>query len=107
MKDTLEKWEVDLSDTNGHGGWTVKAGIHIIATVYANIVKAPRKNGDMAKLEANQESIANARLIASSPELLEACKQVHNLISYPVMGIDLFHKIREILEQAIIKAEGK
>ncbi len=107
MKHIFGKWEVDLSDTNGHGGWTIKTESHNIATVYANIVKSPRKDGDMAKLEENQESIANARLIASSPELLEACKQVHNLIAYPVMGIDLFHKVREILEQAITKAEGK
>ncbi len=40
-------------------------------------------------------------------DLLATCKQVHNLIAYPVMGIDLFHRVREILEQAIAKAEGK
>ena len=104
MKDTLEKWEVDLSDTNGHGGWTIRCGIHNIATVYANIVKAPRKKGDMAKLEANQESIANARLIASAPELYEACKEA--LQSLEVITPNPWHDLAlKKIKQAINKAE--
>lgn len=103
MKHTEGPWIVNLTDTNGHGGWSIEVGIHNIASVYANIVRAPRKDGDMARLKENQESIANAHLIASAPELLEACKyaieQLKNVKgrTFPVLPI----------LNAIAKAEGR
>lgn len=50
---------------------------------------------------------ANARLIAAAPELLEACKEVHRLMAYPVLTHSTFDRIRDILKQAITKAQGK
>ena len=46
---------------------------------------------------------ANARLIASAPELLEACK----VILDADMGKSLPKSYRTMLEQAIAKVEGK
>ena len=109
MKHIFGKWEVDLSDTNGHGGWTIKTESHNIATVYANIVKSPRKDGDMAKLEDNQESIANALLIASCPELLKALEEVIKWTETgtPVNLIKELDVVIKKVKQAIAKAEGK
>ena len=39
-------------------------------------------------------------------ELLQACKTVHYLLSYPSMPQAVFDKIRKTLKQAIAKAEG-
>lgn len=50
---------------------------------------------------------ANARLIASAPELLEACKQVLSSSVFQEEGFELPDRLRIHLEQAIAKAEGK
>jgi len=50
----------------------------------------------------NDESGANARLIAAAPELLEACKRALNLFDDPSNNIYKSHK--EIISQAIAKA---
>lgn len=57
---------------------------------------------------------ANARLIASAPELLEALKEAQKvlLICKPIMSHYLepqeaYNKVAVIIEQAIAKAEGK
>lgn len=63
------------------------------------------EQGDMiAEVIENKE--ANARLIASAPELLEACKIVIMHLG-PLKNDDVFHElvIKEC-EQAIKKAEG-
>jgi hypothetical protein len=76
MEHTKGKWKVSTwDDTNGHCGWSIESDERNIATVYAGIVFAPRKDGDEYKHPDNKESIANARLIAAAPELLEACKE--------------------------------
>lgn len=61
---------------------------------------------------------ANARLIASAPDLLAACKAAHTLISAVVIGSILGHKpistagtevnrVTDLLSTAIDKAEGE
>lgn len=59
---------------------------------------------------ANGTSIANAELIAAAPELLEACKTIHNsLISHGLANTENgeFYKESLELKQAIAKAEPK
>lgn len=46
------------------------------------------------------ESEANARLIAASPELLEACRKASTCMSIP-------DSVMEIIRAAIAKAEGR
>ena len=48
--------------------------------------------------------IANARLIAAAPDLLEACKKAHGLIS---LDTSEAANAADILNDAIKKAEGK
>ena len=51
---------------------------------------------------------ANARLIASAPELLEACKYVLEMCNGHHDDIDIFKDgIKGCVERAIAKAEGK
>jgi len=60
-----------------------------------------------------EENKANARLIASAPDLLEACKwafvQLGGQLKNYAVGTDLIHKKEACikLEQAIAKVEGK
>jgi hypothetical protein len=51
-----------------------------------------------------EENIAHCRLIASAPELLEACKRV--LLDYEKLGKQI-DPAYGIVKQAIAKAEGK
>jgi hypothetical protein len=47
---------------------------------------------------------ANARLIAAAPDLLEACKRIHNYFmgtGGDPLGVD------QVVEKAIAKAEGR
>ena len=69
------------------------------------------------KREENTKTLkVNARLIASAPELLEACKKAREFIvngvelgyiTLPSMKGDTALDTLPIIEQAIAKAEGK
>lgn len=58
-----------------------------------------------SKINNLEEVKANARLIASAPELLEACKDIVNELGNfkNIIQYDSFIKVK----QAIAKAEGK
>ena len=82
-KHTPGPWRADLEDTNGHFGWSIGSiAVDHIATVYANFINSSRKRGDMAQEPQNQESIANARLIAAAPDLLAACEWIIDACTY-------------------------
>ncbi len=54
----------------------------------------------------DEEFRDNARLIAAAPDLLEVCKQVHELLSGTCIDSDLLD-CRKLLAEAIAKAEPK
>ena len=54
----------------------------------------------------DEECLANARLIASSPDLLKACKEALDIIN-SYSHIPAQFKACQILQQAIAKATGK
>lgn len=56
-------------------------------------------------LEFDNEEIANANLIASSPELLEACISALHELQLLIPGVDI--SVIDRLESAINKALGK
>lgn len=58
---------------------------------------------DFADTYAFANSEANAKLIASAPELLEACKKIVRLSD---TGIGIFPNLVRDMRQAIAKAEG-
>lgn len=62
--------------------------------------------GDKTGLGSQEESNANARLIAAAPELLEACEQVKSTMEINGHAERNPH-LYEIVSDAIAKAEGK
>jgi hypothetical protein len=74
---TERPWRADLSDTNGHCGWAiVDVAGDCIATVYANLVRAPRPSCGLAAMPENAESIANAQLICDAVNNYERLLEV-------------------------------
>lgn len=55
----------------------------------------------------NKEQEANALLIASAPELLEACRGAKQLLDSLSMLTEEQESVLKNLEEAIAKAEGK
>lgn len=96
MKHTQGKWQYGKPFlTNKYGGTII---IHLNGVPIAKVFE-----------EIGRETAeANARLIASAPELLEACKEAILFLeslgneSEPDFCFDIYNK----LEQAISKAEG-
>jgi len=62
---------------------------------------------ELEKYCLDKNSLANARLISSAPELLEACKSVRALFLRNYEKGTLGYQINQELEHAIAKAEGK
>ena len=65
--------------------------------------RGPTSNPINRRTITEEECIANARLIASAPELLEACKAA--LAAMVVEGVHT--ETQELVREAIAKAEGK
>lgn len=63
-------------------------------------IVATTETGDIMNVESYAECIANARLIASAPDLLAACKEADALLNDTTA-------VRKILRAAIAKAEGR
>jgi hypothetical protein len=81
--------------------WTISDHLTINAenTEIAKVTDRHRKRD-------NEENRANARLIASAPDLLEASKELLFKIQ-TLQGMDETYAAIKALERAIFKAEGK
>lgn len=92
MKHTKGPWEVEIL------GSTVRVISDVEVTEGGS-----RIGGDVVLCGdyRNKENIANANLIASAPELLEACKAVLNEPDF-IDGL----KTKYLVRKAIAKAEG-
>ncbi len=97
MKHTKGKWIIDTESDNQI--WIVQED--------GNLIIAKINQGELpgGQFETTEEERANAQLIASSPELLEALKVAIKLIRFlDPKDTQLGHV--ESFEQAIKKAEG-
>lgn len=104
---TLTPWTADLSDTNAHLGWSIlDATGDQVATVYANIVHAPRPAAGDAGDPENAPSLEAARLIVravnSHDELVGALRECKSLMPDTARG----NGARERAASAIAKAGG-
>jgi hypothetical protein len=105
-KHTPGPWIVDYQGTKGHikavNGKKDSRGFDQTPTVAKyDCFSEFRPMGDVSISE--EEEKANARLIASAPELLEALKTALNLIHTD----DSIHAEITMIQQAIAKAEGR
>jgi len=98
---TKGEWWIDKGDF----GYTVKAE--------QSIVKGFDDDNDIEIAELNtyldneSEVIANAQLIASAPDLYEACKEASEWLVLMEAYIPLHSLILDGLNKALAKAEGK
>lgn len=106
MKHTPGKWEVDGTSVYGLQDCSWQGKPDKKNRFFLKVYSGGRDTASEEELEAN------ARLIASAPELLEACKEVDlyfkglimlGQISPEFEKSELYNKI----QQAIAKAEGK
>ena len=82
--------------------WAIGDGwrVHVLHTADNDVHDAIC---DLDTWQSDDQTEANARLIAAAPELLEACNRCLDFINIHHTGTML----REMLETAIAKAEGR
>jgi hypothetical protein len=78
------------------GKWNYKTGRSGVTVIYADDIP-------LGSLYGRQDTIENAQLIASAPDLLEACEKALAYREQTHHGTD---KCIALLEQAINKAKG-
>lgn len=97
----------------GHtaGPWKVGDRIHDYerdyywcVTVFADNADSGNKVPAEVFAKDREQARANATLIASAPELLEACKQ---MVAVWGVGYDVAMQAKKQMEEAIAKAEGR
>lgn len=102
-KHTPGPWEVERSEGGYEQAW-VKGSKRIIVTVHGRT----RTSNVFTRL--NDEDLANARLIAAAPEMLEALKLIRKrqfLVERTADAVHLPADVAAAVEAAIVKAEGK
>jgi len=67
------------------------------------------KDGDLVAVTYNQKCVANARLMAAAPDLLDACKAILDDLNgiMPPELVQRFGSSRILLRNAVTKAEGR
>ena len=85
------------------GPWEISRGVH----AYPFSIESESKTIGFIKLQTGLQEVteANARLIASAPDLLEACKEILNLLEAE-MPIWYLRYHYNVLSSAIAKATG-
>lgn len=86
------------------GPWVFDAGSMSVETCDGGLVALPRSGGDLIK-DFTTTQMANARLIASAPEMLEALEKViRQLPEELTLDGEIF---RDELKSLIKKAKGE
>ena len=104
MKHTKGKWTASIGDR----GATIQINNDFNHPLSFDL-KFPDK---FAQTELHEEAVANANLIASAPEMLEALLQINNLElddsfgDHKIALLDWAKKVGKIARTAIAKAEG-
>ena len=96
MKHTQGKWEVEKTI-----GYSIKIGDKYIAGVHGQENKIKDDSKALGFRYDDSETIANANLIASSPDMLKILKDAKGVVS--LTSPSMADKIKNI----IAKAEGK
>lgn len=96
-KRTTGPWEIGRRYGLNKTEIVANTGHRAVATVWTHVHTADRKE------IALEEGVANARLIAAAPELLEACKAT---LAPDGMSVHATTRVIEMLRAAIAKAEG-
>ncbi len=99
FKGTKGKWVAESYDDDSNGWISVKTPVGNI-TIYGVCTTGVNKEG---VLLLKQEAEANAKLIASAPEMLEALKEALSTLNKDFSKgdiIDLEINLREIIKQA-------
>jgi hypothetical protein len=109
MKNTPGPWELNPI-LNGHFEFEIYCkdnnpvcGVYCHSSILAGYGSV--KDRISRSPEGQPEAIANARLIAAAPDLLEALKDIEKGCSFP--EDDVQRTIRDRARIAIAKAEGK
>ena len=93
---------------NKNRNWTADGSVvEDVDAPFTSDICICSKDGIANLAEDSEETEANARLIASAPELLKACKESLPVISGSVNDAMDVASIVYIIKQAIAKAEGK
>ncbi len=105
-KYTAGPWKIKEEEPNSHLGWSIGSETDkekLVASVYLINYRSSYGKGEAFRDKENFESVSNARLIASAPELLEACKEA--LKEFNEMGYTPNYA-DNMLREVIAKAEG-
>ena len=89
--------------------WTLQTPPCFVASTIRIVVdEADHVIADVRQLDNQDEALANARLIAAAPELLEACQWALNTLRDAVACPDgCPEELEAALTAAIAKAEGR
>lgn len=98
-------WTIELDDTNAHLGWSIRDARGMqVATVYANIVHAPRPEAGEAADPENAPSIETARLIVRAvnchEELGGALREAKSLLPDTARGNGARARAGDVLKKA-------
>ena len=106
----MEHTEGHWTSTIWHYGESNDTKIMVVSKEHA-IAEMVESYYPKSSDHAKKQAIANARLIAAAPDLLEACKQAleDTYIDSDVveLALEALSSVRSVLGQAIAKAEPK
>jgi len=87
------------------GPWETTPGLTKVTALGGNLIIASGIEGKMEEKRFEEQSIANAKLIAAAPELLMMCESAFNLCNKRAMPTESeINLLKEMLNKVIKKA---